>query len=58
MAVQPDSVKSFIGWILQAHLGAVEQLWIGVCLFAMFVIGLIIYYCYSKSLGFHEGVSP
>lgn len=55
MIVQLNGFKNFINDILQAHIGTVEQLWIGVCLFAMFVIGLIIYYCYSKSIGFHEG---
>lgn len=58
VAVQPCCIEGLIGGILQAHLGTVEQLWIGVSLFAMFIIGLVIYYCYSKSLGLHEGVSP
>lgn len=55
MIARLNDIKNFIDGILQAHIGTVEQLWISVCLFAMFVIGLIIYYCYSKSIGFHEG---
>lgn len=54
MVAQLSIIKNFVSEALQAHIGFVEQLWIGVCLFAMFVIGLVIYYCYSKSLGFHE----
>ncbi len=55
MVARLDDIKNFIDGVLQMQIGTVEQLWICVGLFAMFVIGLIIYYCYSRSLGFHEG---
>jgi hypothetical protein len=53
MNVHP--LYSMMNKMLQAKIGTVEQLWICVGLFAVFIIGLVIYYCYSKSLGFPEG---
>jgi len=41
--------------LLQTTFNSISQLWILAGLVAMFVIGLVIYMCYSNSLGIPEG---
>ena len=55
MVVLISSILSGAQNLLQASFNQVTQLWILAGLTAMFVIGLVIYVCYSKSLGIPEG---
>ncbi|MCD6245126.1 MAG: hypothetical protein J7J65_07855 [Candidatus Korarchaeota archaeon] len=41
--------------LLQSTFTNVNQLWVLVGIIAMFVIGLVIYTCYARSLGIPEG---
>ncbi len=40
---------------LQSTFNSVTQIWVLTGLAAMFIIGLVIYVCYSESLGIPEG---
>ncbi len=55
MVVLISSILSGAQGLLQASFNQITQLWILAGLTAMFIIGLIIYVCYSKSLGIPEG---
>ncbi len=40
---------------LQSTFNSITQIWVLTGLAAMFIIGLVIYICYSRSLGIPEG---
>ncbi len=50
-----SGVISGIQGFLQTTFNSITQMWILVGIVAMFIIGLVIYECYSRSLGIPEG---
>ncbi len=55
MGVLISGIFSGAQSLLQTTFNQITQLWVLAGLIAMFVIGLVIYNCYSKSLGIPEG---
>ncbi len=55
MVVLISGIVSGAQSLLQTTFNQITQLWVLAGLIAMFVIGLVIYTCYSKSLGIPEG---
>ncbi len=55
MVVLISGIVSGAQNLLQTTFNQVTQLWVLAGLIAMFVIGLVIYTCYSRSLGIPEG---
>jgi len=54
MVVALSNVVSAASNLLQTSFNQISQLWILTGLIAMFIIGLVIYICYSNSLGIPE----
>ncbi len=55
MVVLISGIVSGAQNLLQTTFNQITQLWVLAGLIAMFVIGLVIYTCYSRSLGIPEG---
>ncbi|GEM_PF-1250425 len=55
MGVLISGIVSGAQSLLQTTFNQITQLWVLAGLIAMFVIGLVIYTCYSRSLGIPEG---